>query len=52
MKFLDLIKKNYLLFALVITIIVFGIVSEGKLFSSKTYWEVHSFLDKKARALK
>ena len=32
MKFLDLIKKNYLLFALVITIIVFGIISEGKLF--------------------
>ena len=32
MKILDLIKKNYLLFALVITIIVFGIVSEGKLF--------------------
>ena len=32
MKILDLIKKNYLLFALVITIVVFSIISEGKLF--------------------
>ena len=32
MKIVDLIKKNYLLSALVITIIVFGIISEGKLF--------------------
>ena len=32
MKLLALIKKNYLMFALVITIIVFGAISEGKLF--------------------
>ena len=32
MKFLDIIKKNYLLFTLILTIIIFGIISEGKLF--------------------
>ena len=32
MKILNLIKKNYLLFALVITIVVFGVISDGKLF--------------------
>ena len=34
MRFLDFIRKNYLLFALFLTTLVFGIISEGKLFYS------------------